>query len=180
MPIAETDLLFKLSTKDGTTGHTTTSTPAGSLGRFISTSLIVDATLNNLFDDVTGDENATGNVDYRCFFVHNAHPTLTLQRAVVWLVSEVAGGADAAVALDNVGIVPIGATAAQADSIANDNTAPLAVSAFSTSTTKAGGLAIGNIPPDHCAAIWVRRTATNSAAQTNDGVTVRVEGDTAA
>jgi hypothetical protein len=180
MPIATADLRFSLSTTAGAAGDTTASSPAGSLGKYISTTELVDATLGNLFDDVTGDENATMNDDYRCLFVKNTHPTLTLQRAVAWLVTEIVGGADAALALDNVGVVPVGQAPAQATTIANPDTPPAAVSAFSTATTKVSGTLIGDIPPGNCAAIWVRRQATNSAAQTNDGATIRVEGDTSA
>lgn len=180
MPIAVTDIQYNLSTTDGAAGNTTAGTPAGSLGGYMSTTELVDATLNNLFDDVTGDENASLNDDYRCLFVQNLHPTLTLQRAVAWLVTEVVGGADTAIALDNIGVVPIGQAAPQATTIADEDTQPVAVSAFSTAITKATGIPVGDIPPGHCVAIWVRRHATNSAAQTNDGVTIRVEGDTAA
>jgi hypothetical protein len=181
VPIATTDLHLRLSIKTGTAGNQAAQPdPNQSLGKYISTTDMVDATLNNLFDDITGDENAAGTVDYRCIFIYNAHATLTLLSAIVWLSAEVAGGANAAIAVDNVAASAIGATAAQADQIATEITAPTAVSAFSSPTTKAAGLALGNIGPGQCRAIWVRRTATNSAALNNDGVTVRVEGDTTA
>jgi hypothetical protein len=181
VPIATTDLHLRLSIKTGTAGNQAAQPdPNQSLGKYISTTDMVDATLNNLFDDISGDENAASTVDYRCIFIYNAHATLTLLSAVVWLSAEVAGGANAAIAVDNVAASVIGATAAQADQIVNETTAPSAVSAFSSPTTKAAGLALGNIAPGQCRAIWVRRTATNSAALNNDGVTVRVEGDTTA
>lgn len=180
MPIASTDIRFKYSVTTGSAGNTTAGTAAGSNGRYISTTDLVDATLQNLFPDVTGDENAAQNVDYKCIFVHNAHPTLTLQRTVVWLVSEVAGGADTAIALDLIGVVPVGQGAPQAATIASKNNAPTGTTAFAAPTTKATGLAIGDIPAGSCIAVWVRRSAKNSPAQNNDGVTLRVEGDTAA
>jgi hypothetical protein len=181
VPIATTDLHLRLSIKTGTAGNQAAQPdPNQSLGKYISTTDMVDATLNNLFDDITGDENAAGTVDYRCIFIYNAHATLTLLSAVVWLSAEVAGGANAAIAVDNVAASAIGATAAQADQIATETTAPTAVGAFSSPTTKAAGLVLGNIAPGQCRAIWVRRTATNSVALNNDGVTVRVEGDTTA
>lgn len=180
MPIQSTDILFKYSVKTGSAGNTTAGTAAGSLGGYVSTTPVPDATLGNLFDDVTGDENAAGDVEYRCFFVHNNHATLTLQATKVWVSAEVAGGANTAIALDNLGVTPVGQAGLQASTIVDENTAPSGVSAFSTPTTKTGGLLIGDIGPGQVAAIWVRRTATNSAAQNNDGATIRVEGDTAA
>lgn len=180
MAIASTDLLYKYSVTTGSAGNTTAGTPAGSNGKYISTTPIADATLDNLFDDVTGDENAASNVDYKCLFIHNNHGSLTLQNAKVWMVSEVSGGANTAIALDNIGVVAVGSSSAQAAIIANEDTAPSGVGSFSSPTTKSAGLAVGDIPAGSCVAIWVRRTATNSAAQNNDGVTLRIEGDTAA
>lgn len=180
MPIASTDILFKFSTTAGAAGNTTAGGGAGtSLGKYVSTTQIVDATLDNLFPDITGDENAASNVDYQAIFVHNAHATLTLQNAVAWLSAEVAGGATTAVGVDTTAASAVGSATAQALTIANKNTAPAAV-AFSAPTTKAAGVALGSIGPGQVKAIWVRRTAANTAALNNDGVTIRVEGDTAA
>mgnify|MGYP001581747195 CR=1 FL=1 len=180
MAITATDILFKLSIKTGTAGNQNAQTDVNvSLGKYISTTQITDATLNNLFDDVSGDENAASDVEYRCIFVHNAHATLTWQSVVCWLSAEVGAGANAAIAIDGVAASAIADTVAQADEVANESTAPTGET-FSSPTTKATGLSIGNLSAGYCRAIWVRRTATNSAALDNDGVTIRCEGDTAA
>jgi hypothetical protein len=181
MPIAASDILFKLSIKTGAKGNDAGSTPAGSLGKYISTTQITDNTLNNLFDDVSGDENAASDVEYRCIFVHNAHATLTWVGAKVWLSAEVAGGAAIEIAIDDEVDSPIDQAAAQADLIADESTAPGAgVGAFSGPTSKGAGLDLGDIAPGYCRAIWVKRTAANTVAVDNDGVTIKVEGDTAA
>uniref|UniRef100_A0A6M3L9I6 Uncharacterized protein n=1 Tax=viral metagenome TaxID=1070528 RepID=A0A6M3L9I6_9ZZZZ len=180
MAIVAGDILFKLSIKTGSAGNSLAQSDVNaSLGKYISTTQITDATLNNLFDDVSGDENAASDVEYRCIFVHNAHATLTWQNVVAWLSAEVGGGANAAIAIDDIAASPIGQATAQADEVANENTAPTG-EAFSSPTTKATGLALGNIAAGYCRAIWVKRSAANSAALNNDGVTVRCEGDTAA
>jgi len=180
MAITATDILFKLSVV-ADAGNTTAGTPATSLGDQISTTQITDAQLNNLFDDVSGDENAASDVEYRCIFVHNAHATLTWQTVVVWLSAEVSGGANAAIAIDDLAASAIGAAVAQADVIADENTAPgTGVGTFSSPTTKATGLSVGNIAAGYCRAIWVKRSAANSTALDSDGVTIRCEGDTAA
>lgn len=179
MPIAAADIRVALSTTAGTAGNSTAGTPAGSLGKYISTTVLDQTTtLHNLFDVITGDENAASDVEYRCIFVHNAHATLTLQAAVVWLSAEVAGGANAAIAVDSTLASPLGATAAQALTVADESTAPTGL-AFNAPTTKATGLAIGDLLPGNVRAIWVRRTATNSAALDNDGATLSISGDTA-
>ena len=180
MPITATDLLFKLSVKTGAAGNSTAQAdPNQSLGKYISTTALTTA-LNGLFDNISGAENAASTVDYRCVFVHNAHATLTYQNAVVYLSAEVAGGANIAIATDNIAASLIGASAAQAAEIATETTAPSGVSAFSSPTTAGTGLSLGNIPALSCKAFWVRRTATNSAALDADGVTFGLSGDTAA
>lgn len=180
MAITSAEILFKYSVKTGAAGNSTVGTAAGSLGKYISTTAIVDAVANNLFDDISGDENAASTVDYRCMFVHNSNASLTLVAPKVWISSEVAGGASVAIAIDNVAASAIGSASAQADQIANETTAPSAVGAFSAPTTKAAGLSLADLPSGQCRAIWWRRTAANSAALNSDGATVRVEGDTAA
>ena len=180
MAISATDILFKLSIKTGTAGNQNAQANVNeSLGKYISTTEIVDATLNNLFDDVSGDENAASDVEYRCIFIHNVHATLTWQGVVCWMSAEVAGGANAAISIDTTVASPIGQTTAQALEVANEDTAPAGLT-FSSPTTKATGLSIGDLAAGNCRAIWIRRSATNSAALNNDGVTVRCEGDTAA
>jgi len=179
MPIVASDVLFKLSTLAGSAGDSTASTPAASLGKYVSTSQWVSGT-NALFDNVSGDENAASVVDYRCFFVHNNHASLTLENAVVYLSAEVAGGANVALAVDNIAATAKGSTSAQAAQIASETTAPSSVGAFSSPTTKAAGLALGSIGPGQVRAVWVRRSAANSAAINADGFTVAVAGDTAA
>jgi hypothetical protein len=86
MPISSSDLLLKHSIKTGTAGNQNAqANPNASLGKYISTTQITDATLDNLFDDISGDDNSSGTVDYRCVFIHNAHGSLTLQGPRVWI-----------------------------------------------------------------------------------------------
>jgi hypothetical protein len=180
MAIADTDIQYRFSVA-AAAGDTTAGTAATSLGDQCSTTQVTTATLHNLFDKITGPENAASEAEYRCFFVYNAHATLTWENVVVWLSSEVGGGAVAAIALDDIAPVDVDSASPQADTIADENTAPGAgVGAFSSPTSKATGLVIGDIPADACKAIWVRRTAANTIAVNNDGVTIRCEGDTAA
>ncbi len=140
----------------------------------------MDNTLNNLFPDVTGDENAASNVDYQCLFIYNSHGSLTYTSPVkAWLTSEVSGGADIAIGVDTTGATEVGSSSAQAVTIANKDSAPSGVT-FSSPTTKSGGISLGSIPSGQCIAIWVRRTSNNSSALNSDGVQINVSGDTAA
>lgn len=177
--IIASEILSKLSITTGAAGNAATSTAAGSLGKYISTSTIPDATLNALFDDISGAENAASTVDYRCIFIHNSNAANALQNAVIWLSAEVAGGASIAIGVDPTAASAIGSASAQAVQIANETTAPAGVT-FTAPTTAGTGLSLGSIPSGSCKAVWFRRTAANSAALNNDGVTWSVQGDTAA
>ena len=72
---------------------------------------------------------------------------------------------------------PLAQAGIQAVTIANEDTAPAGPS-FTSPTTKATGISLGNIGIGNVKAFWIRRTATNSAALSADGVTFSIAGDT--
>lgn len=176
MPIASSDILVKLSTIAGTAGNQNAGTPAGSLGKYVSQTQVVDNNLHNLFDVVSGDENAASESEYRCVFIHNAHASLTFTNIKVFLSSETSGGASTAIGVDTTAASAIGASPAQALTIANEDTAPVGV-AFSAPTTIGAAIAIGDLAPGQCRAIWIRRTTANTAALAGDGVVFRIQGE---
>lgn len=178
MPVASGDILWKFSVKTGSAGNSTAGTAAGSLGKYISTTQLTDNTLNNLFDDVSGAENAASDVEYRCIFLHNSHATASWTGIKIWLQSEVAGGASIAIAIDDIAASAIGSASAQAAEIATEGDAPSGVGAFSSPTSEGAGLTLGDLTAGQCRAVWLRRTAANTASLANDGVTLRAKGDT--
>ena len=175
--ITSAEILLKYSVA-AAAGNTTAGTALTSLGDQISTTAWAGGSVNDLFDDISGAENAASTVDYRCIFVHNSNASNSLQNAVVYLSAEVAGGAGITIAVDNLAASAIGSASAQAAAIATETTAPTGVGAFSAPTTAGTGLALGSIPSGSCRAVWIKRTATNSAALSGDGVTIAVTGDT--
>lgn len=173
MSIVASDIKKRFSVA-AAAGDTTAGTAATSLGDQISTTDITDATVGNLFDDVSGAEAAAGDTEYRCFFVLNNHATLTYQGATVAVQSETSGGASVTLALDNIAVSAKGSSSAQATTIADESSAPSGVGAFS-----AGPLTIGDIPPGQCKGIWVKRVVLAGAAVTNPDTGVfRFSGDT--
>ncbi len=181
MAITASDIQFRTAITSGSAGDSATQPdPNLSLGKYVSQSQITAATLHALFDKVTGDENAASEAEYRCVFILNNHATLTWEAVKVWLSAEVSGGAAAAIAIDNIAASAKGSASAQAAQIANEDTAPTGVGSFSSPTTKAGGLSLGDLAPGQARAIWVRRTTANTSAVDSDGVTIRAEGDTGA
>lgn len=168
MPIVATDIERRLS------GGATNADPNGSLGGGMSAAIITDATLNNLFDVVSGAESAAGMTDYRCFYFRNTHATLPLQAAKVWISQNTPSpGSDIAIGLDPSGV---GGTAA---TIASENVPPNGVT-FSQPGSFTAGLNVGDVPPGSAIAVWVRRTVTaGAAAFTQDSFVVQIQGDTA-
>lgn len=162
MPITSADIKYRLS------GGAANADPDLSLGGAKSST----EAPADLFDDVTSAESAAGDTEYRCFYVHNAHATLTLQNAVVWIVSNTTGNRIA---------IGVGSSAVNGteQTVANENTAPTGV-AFTQPASKGAGLALGNIPAGQHKAVWVRRTVAAATPAANDTYTLRAEGDTAA
>lgn len=182
MPIVSSDIKIKLSTKSGSAGNSLTQPDVNSsLGKFISTSDIVTATLNNLFDNVTGSENVASAVEYRCIFIHNSHGLITLENAGIYISSQVAGGTTVAIAVDNIAASAIGSSSPQAFEASLSTTDPSAsTGGFSSPSTGLTALALGNIPAGFCRAVWVRRTAANTGAVDSDGGVLVIQGDTSA
>jgi hypothetical protein len=175
-----TDILWKYSIKTGTAGNQNPQTNQNaSLGKYISTTQWAGGSLHDLFDVVTGSENAVSTVAYRAVFLHNNHGSLTFQNVVVWISAETSGGCNIAIGVDPTAAASVSSSSAQAVQVTNETTAPVGVS-FSTPTTEGAGLSLGDIGPGQCRAIWFRRTATNSVALNGDGATLAFSGDSAA
>lgn len=178
MAITSSDILRKLSVVTGSTGNSNAGTVGASLGKYISTTQLSGTALHNLFPKITGTENAASQVDYQAVFLHNSHSTLTAEAVKIYISSQVAGGAVAAIGVDPAAASAIGASSAQAAQIADRFTAPAGVT-FTAPTDDAGGLSMGDLAPGQCRAFWVRRTAANTGAVDADGVTIGIALDTA-
>jgi hypothetical protein len=146
----------------------------------MSTTAVSATALNNIFPDITGDQNAASQVDYKCIFLMNNHATISLQNAVLWIVTN-STAATIALGIDTTAASAIASGTAQALTIANTTTAPAGVT-FASPSSKAGSTLAFTTPllAQTCQAIWLRRTATNSAATNNDTVSLQIQGDTTA
>lgn len=133
-------------------------------------------TSQNIFDNVTGPESQIGDTEYRCFYVHNAHGSLTLVNAQIWFVSNTTSGDDTVdMAIDTT--VAINGTE---QSIANESTAPSSPALSFSNPTSGSPLTIGNLGPGQHKGIWLRRTVNaGAAAFTNNQFSWIVEGETA-
>lgn len=176
--IVASEIVFRYTTTAGAAGDSTANTTVSTfLGKYAATSAWAGGSLNDLFADITGAQNAASQVDYAGIAILNNNGANTLQNPVVYISAETAGGASIAVGVDTTATSAKGSASAQLLTIANNTTAPAGVS-FSSPTTLGTGLAMSNIPVSNVKGIWIRRTAANTAALSNDGVTIAVGGDT--
>lgn len=163
MPIVNTDIHYRMS------GGASNSDPAAALGGAKSSTSF---STNAIFDDVSSAEASAGDTEYRCFYVHNAHATLTLQGAKIWIQSQTSSSdTDIALALGGEGLN------GTAETVADESTAPTGET-FSQPSSFAGGLTIGDLAPGDHYPVWIRRTVNAAAASATDTWTVRVQGDT--
>ncbi len=165
MPIAASDIKFRLS------GGASNSDQNASLGGVKSSNEVSAA----LFDVVGSAEAVAGDVEYRCFYVHNAHATLTMLNAVLWILTNTPSpGTTVDVGL---GTSAINGTE---QTVANEGTAPSGVT-FAAAANEGAAIALGDIPAGQHRAVWIRRTVTaGAAAYTADGAALRAKCDTLA
>lgn len=164
MPIVSSDIKFRLS------GGAANADQNASLGGAKSST---EASAS-LFDNVDSSEAAAGDIEYRCFYVHNAHATLTMLNAKAWIQTNTPSG-DTALAM-GLGTSALNGTE---QTVAGEGNAPAGVT-FSAAADEAGSIALGDIAPGGHRAVWVRRTVTAAAAAFSDSATLRVKCDTLA
>lgn len=163
MPIAQTDIKIRLS------GGASNAVPAASLGGAKSS---VEAAVN-IFDDVSASEAAAGDVELRCVYVQNAHATLTLGGAVLWIPTNTPA---ASTTCDvGVGTSIVNGT----EQLLGDEGAVPAGVVFQAAPTFETAVALGDIPPGQHRAVWIRRTINAGCPALNDTCQLRITGTTA-
>ena len=167
MSVLDTDLKCLLS------GGASNSDPNASLGGIISSTEVVDDTLNNLFDEVTGDEHTAGETNYRCIYFKN-NSAETAYNAKVWIESN-STGADSAITI-GLDLAGLNGTA---DTVANEDTAPSPAVTFTTADGQANALQLGDVPAGQIYGIWIKRVITaGSTPQANDTAVLKCYIDT--
>lgn len=172
MSILSSDVKFYLS------GGASNADPAASLGGIKSSVAIVDNTLNNLFDDVSGVEHSAGDINYRCLYVKNdSDETATNVR--IFIDTNTPAVDDTIDIGKDLAGVGNGSTTGVADTIADERTAPSPAVTFSSASGYDNGILLGTIAAGQVYAIWVRRTVTAGiTAQADDNVVLSVSLDT--
>lgn len=139
----------------------------------VKSSSVAPTTVDGLFDPVTAAQALAGLVEYRAIYLHNSNATLAMTNAVVF----VSANTPLAGTTIDIGVGTSGINGTE-QTIANEATAPTAVS-FSAPSTAVTGLALGSIPLGQHMAIWIRRTITAGAASSaNDTFTLGYQCET--
>jgi hypothetical protein len=183
--IVASDILFKLSAPNANSGNSQAGYPGTSWGGWLSTTVLNNTTiLDNVFSDITGPQNAAGQIDYACLFIqNNTAGGNTMVGTVAWIPQQLVTGTGSSFALaaDPTGITGINSTTPQALTISSSVIAPAGITTWviPTSITPiapnyVNGLQLGSLAPTQCVAVWLRRTALNSAAPTLSSFPVQI------
>ena len=178
MAVSASDLVLRYSKVTATAGWQTGGTASTSRGKFMAQEAMPSGALHNLFDVVSADENAAADVEYRCVFIHNTNATDSALNGKLW-VSQIDGGAGAAIAHDLAGAVAYNLGTAQADDIVDESTAPSPALSWSTVSSRSTGLTVPTLAANQCIGVWIKRTAANSDAMSNDGASLYLYVETA-
>jgi hypothetical protein len=177
--IVASDIKFHKTVTTGAAGNSVANTVNGTyLGKYASSSLWAGGSANDLFDDITGAQNAASQVDYAGLYIENSNAANDWASPAAYISAETAGGAALALGVDTTAQSAVGSATAQMLTIANNTTAPAAVT-FTSPTTFGTGVALSTITKNgNGRGLWVRRSAANTAALSNDGGTITIQGDT--
>ncbi|MHA2012777.1 MAG: hypothetical protein ACTSWG_10460 [Candidatus Helarchaeota archaeon] len=171
------------------------SDPNASLGGYRSSTEIISAQVNNLFDNISSAEASAGDTDYRCICVKNTSLE-TLYNVVTWLSAE--NDPDGIQQFSFAIEVPQTAdlTDGDAQTIGDEDSAPTVnttghngtgsgISDWSTATSKGSGVSPDqgahddDLDQDEIMFIWIKRVISAGApARTGLSGTIKIEGDT--
>lgn len=144
-----------------------------SLGGAIGPRIYSDV-LDNLWDDANQSQCVVGVTNYACIYIKNNTSSGLSWTTVVYWINQQPKQGSLAIGLDSaaVGLQAV-------SSSATPTTAPSPAVAFSSPTTKAVALSIGDIPPGSYKALWVQRSIPPGASAGSDSPSIHCEGNTA-
>jgi len=138
------------------TNAATSSNPEASLGGAISTASIPSAVANNLFDTITAPEAASGSVKYRVIAAKNTNGIDTSLSTLLYQVSRISGDVSFEIAL--------GKTGGTAELLANEDTTPTTVTAFSQVEGTDNGFNQIDLTPTNHIFLFIKRIVPAGAS----------------
>lgn len=183
MAISDTDIKFYLTGAGSDDGSQTD--PNAALGNYRSSTEIVDAVQENIYDNVSDAERVAGDIEYRCFCIKNTNSLDSVINAKIWIETDTGNSEDdISFAVE----VPTGGdTNGYVQTIINESTSPVVgsgnVSNWSDAVSKGMGLSVDqgshdtNLDAGEVIFVWVRRIILSGASPSSDSVVIRIEGD---
>lgn len=130
--------------------------------------LTVSVISNALWDNIGKAEAFAGDVEYRCAYITNVHPTDPFIGAKLFIGSQPTGADTLALALDLAGIGD-GSSTGVADTVADENTVPDPSLTFAAPATLGAALTVGQLDAGDAIAFWQKRTVpANTLTSTPD------------
>lgn len=144
------------------TGGSDNNDPNASLGGAMSDTEVSSTAMNNIFDDVSPDEASDGDTEYRAIDVYNSGDAQA--ESVEIYMSAETSSSDTELDFYNDGSTHDGSD--QEDEIADESTEPSGASwSHYTSSSK---LSLPDIPAGEATRLWIRRTVSSGATNTNN------------
>lgn len=168
--------MWKFSTNRGSAGNTIQSTPGLSLGGYLSTSVIQNSGLNNLFSSVNQDQLLLSLMDYVCIFLHNTDATTTVTNLELWFGPASFSNFSLSAANDNVGISSASSVTVQSDQVPTPFIAPRNVGFFIFPENQSEALTLPDLPPNYCVPVWFQRTMLYSGPVASENITLFLSG----
>lgn len=119
-------------------------------------SIEVASPIGTVFGQVTATMSLVGDVQYRCVYFKNAHPSLTANDVRLYIHSPPALPQLLAIGVDPAG-PGNGVSTGVAQVLANEHDVPAGVT-FSSPILAASGISLGTLAPGQSIAFWQRRT----------------------
>lgn len=154
------NIVLRLST--GSTSSSTSNGGVNSLGGKMGTDAAAvittsNTTLNNIFDDITKSQNASGTYDYRCVYIHNN----TTDAAQTFSGGEIFVNGTP---LCEFSFSVASAKNNDAVTITNDTTEPSGISSWDTATSTSPLVLMSSnnvLQAGEYIYVWIRRRANN-------------------
>lgn len=175
MPLNPANIKPYLTIKTGSAGFSVAQgNPNNSLGKWLSTTQLVNDSLHNLFDLTTEDQNVNSVVKYRSLAFVNDDPTFDAFGMKLW-IEDPAGGCVYTMAIDPTAHSAKASGTAQGLEIATESAPGSTITAltFTAPTTAETALVMGDLPPGRVRLLIIKQAAQNSSSVSSEQVVIR-------
>jgi len=183
--LSSTDIIFYYTNQGSYSASGNTYSIGGSLS---VGNTIPDNTINNIYDDVTGDESSGGTIEYRAIAIKDTHASASMLDAKVWINGYVRAASNNDVvsfalegpkATDGASLHTLLASAYVAPNANNFTVATGLTVSWTEEGEPSSTLSFGTLTYGQWFGVWLRRSVpASAAAYSNRAVTLKVQCET--